>query len=145
MSIPLHVASDHAGFVLKNIVKEHLIALGYTVQDHGTHDTNSCDYPLFAQELCKAMENSPESRGILICGTGVGMSIMANRYAYIRAALCANEFQTRATRQHNDANVLCLGERVLGSGLALELVDIFLTTPFEGGRHSKRIDMFSKV
>ncbi len=142
MSSNIHIASDHAGLLLKECIIAHLEKQGYTVKDHGTHSAESCDYPIFAQKLCHALDNGQE-KGILICGTGVGMSIMANRYAHIRAALCANEFQARATREHNDANVLCLGERVTGPGLALTMVDIFLATPFEGGRHQRRIDMFT--
>ncbi len=145
MSTLVHVASDHAGLHLKNRIIEHLTAQDYTIQDHGTHSLESCDYPVFAQKLCESMQQTEQSRGILICGTGIGMSIMANRYAHIRAALCSSEFQARATRAHNDANVLCLGERVLGVGIALDIVDIFLKTPFEGGRHAKRIDMFANI
>ncbi len=145
MSLPVHIASDHAGLALKDTVKKHLESQGYTVCDHGTHTAESCDYPAFAQALCQALlADSEEAQGILICGTGVGMSIMANRYKGIRAALCGNEFQVRATREHNNANVLCLGERVTGPGLALSMVDIFLKTPFEGGRHQRRIDFFDK-
>ncbi len=145
MSLSLHIASDHAGLALKNLVKTHLEAQGHSVQDHGTHTTDSCDYPVFAQNLCTSLlKDTAQAKGILICGTGVGMSIMANRYQGIRAALCGNEFQVRATRQHNDANVLCLGERVIGPGLALSMVDIFLQTSFEGGRHQHRIDFFDK-
>ncbi len=144
MSQHIHIASDHAGLALKDTIKAHLEKQGFTVQDHGTHNTESCDYPVFAQSLCQALINKEQEKGILICGTGVGMSIMANRYAHIRAALCGNEFQARATRQHNNANVLCLGERVTGPGLAISMVDIFLTTPFEGGRHQRRIDMFEQ-
>ncbi len=145
MSLPVHIASDHAGLALKNLVVNQLQAQGYLVHDHGTHTEESCDYPVFAQTLCEALcKDSPEAKGILICGTGVGMSIMANRHKGIRAALCGNEFQVRATREHNDANVLCLGERVTGPGLALSMVDIFLQTAFEGGRHQRRIDFFDK-
>ncbi len=145
MSTFIHIASDHAGLALKDTIKAYLENRGHKVHDHGTHTAESCDYPLFAQRLCQALLENKDAKGILVCGTGVGMSMMANRYAHIRAALCANEFQARATRQHNDANVLCLGERVTGPGLAMNMVDIFLTTPFEGGRHQKRIDMFDTI
>ncbi len=144
MSISIHIASDHAGFHLKHSIADYLTAQGYTIQDHGTHNQDSCDYPQFAQKLCEAMQNEPQSLGILICGTGIGMSIMANRYDHIRAAVCTNEFHAHATRAHNDANILCLGERVLGTGLAINIVNIFLKTPFEGGRHKNRIDMFTR-
>ncbi len=142
MSKKIHIASDHAGFAYKILVKAELERQGYVVEDHGTNSAESCDYPVFAQKLCQAMQNAPESLGILICGTGVGMSIMANRYPHIRAALCSCEFQAKATREHNDANVLCLGERVLGIGPALAIVNAFLHTPFAGGRHAQRIAMF---
>lgn len=140
MSQHIHIASDHAGLALKNALMLRLSSLGHHIDDHGTHTAESCDYPLFANRLCDALLEKG-GLGILICGTGVGMSITANRHAGIRAALCANEFQARATRQHNDANVLCLGERVTGVGLAYAIVDTFLETPFEGGRHQRRIDL----
>ena len=107
----------------------------------GPENAESCDYPVFAQTVCnKVLEE--DAMGILICGTGVGMSMAANRIAGIRAALCTNEFHARATRQHNNANVLCLGERVTGPGVAVQLADLFLETAFEGGRHQRRIDLF---
>ncbi len=139
----IHIASDHAGFQLKEVIKSHLEAQGHTIKDHGTNNTASCDYPIFAKSLCASLLDEGGS-GILICGTGVGMSIMANRMKGIRAALCASEFQAQATRAHNDANVLCLGERVTGFGVALNIVDIFLNASFEGGRHQGRIELFDK-
>ncbi len=144
MSKAVHISTDHAGLALKDNVKTDLESQGYTVIDHGTHTNTSCDYPEFTQKLCIAMQNNPEDLGILICGTGIGMSIMANRYEHIRAALCCNEFQALATRAHNDANVLCLGERVVGVGLALGIVDAFIRSPFERGRHARRIAMFNE-
>ena len=140
MSKTLHIASDHAGYELKEAVSAHLAKQSYTLVDHGTSDLQSCDYPVFAQSLCKAVLESG-APGILICGTGIGMSVAANRFSGIRAALCGNEFLARACRQHNNANVLCLGSRVIGHGLALGIVDAFLETPFEGGRHEKRVAM----
>lgn len=137
----IHLAADHAGFALKSALILRLSSLGHDVEDHGTHSTESCDYPVFARQLCEAVTERG-GQGILICGTGVGMSMVANRMPGIRAALCATEFQARATRQHNDANVLCLGERVTGTGLAFAIVDAFLETAFEGGRHQRRIDLF---
>ncbi len=141
MSQLVHIACDHAGLNLKNAIIKHLESKGHSIKNHGTDDTASCDYPIFAKTLCKAVKEQG-GMGILICGTGIGMSIMANRHQGIRAALCASEFQARATRLHNDANVLCLGERVTGLGVALDMVDIFMETEFEGGRHQKRIDLF---
>ncbi|MEG2173049.1 MAG: ribose 5-phosphate isomerase B [Desulfovibrionaceae bacterium] len=137
----IHIASDHAGFTLKSSLILHLSSLGHTIIDEGTHSTASCDYPLYARKVCAAVLEDADCQGILICGTGVGMSITANRMPGIRAALCTSEFQARATRQHNNANVLCLGERVTGAGLAYAIVHAFLDTPFEGGRHQRRIDL----
>ena len=139
----IHLASDHAGFALKSALMLRLASLGYDLEDHGTHSTDSCDYPVYAQRLCDALLQQQErgDLGILICGTGIGMSIAANRVPGIRAALCTSEFQARATRQHNDANVLCLGERVTGTGLAFSITDAFLDTAFEGGRHLRRIEL----
>lgn len=137
----LHLASDHAGFTLKTALAQHLARQGHDIADHGTYSQQSCDYPEFAVKLCEAVVASGEW-GILVCGTGVGMSMVANRMPGIRAALCTCEFQARATRQHNNANVLCLGERVIGSELAFSIVDAFLAAEFEGGRHQRRIDLF---
>ena len=137
----LHLASDHAGFTLKAALAQRLAQQGHDIVDHGTHSPQSCDYPEFAVKLCEAVAASGEW-GILVCGTGVGMSMVANRMPGIRAALCTNEFQARVTRQHNNANVLCLGERVTGSELAFSIVDAFLAAEFEGGRHQRRIDLF---
>lgn len=137
----IHIASDHAGFALKSALILHLSSLGYDIVDAGTNSTASCDYPVYARKVCAAVLNDEDSKGILICGTGVGMSITANRITGIRAALCASEFQARACRQHNDANVLCLGERVTGAGLAFAIAHAFLGTSFEGGRHQRRIDL----
>lgn len=136
------IGSDHAGLQLKEQLIEHLTAMGHSIEDMGTHSKASCDYPLFAEAVCKGVLAHPESFGILVCGTGIGMSMAANRHPGIRAALCACEFQARATREHNNANVLCLGERVTGVAIALEMARLFLETPFEGGRHLRRIELF---
>jgi ribose 5-phosphate isomerase B len=137
----IHLASDHAGVALKNFVSAYLAKHDYVVQDHGTGNTQSCDYPVYAQALCKAVLTHG-ALGILICGSGIGMSIMANRFQGIRAAVCTNEFLAGAARRHTDANVLCLGARVIGPDLALAIVDAFLHNTFEGGRHQRRIGMF---
>lgn len=135
----LYIASDHAGFDLKNALAAALKEKGIAVTDLGTDSMASCDYPDFAHTLCsKVLETG--APGILICGTGIGMSIAANRHHGIRAALCTHEFHAKACRAHNNANVLCLGARVTAPGLAIELADLFLTTPFEGGRHQTRIE-----
>lgn len=134
------IGSDHGGFKLKSEIITHLSNCGYEVDDLGCYSTESCDYPLIAKSVAqKVLETS--TRGILVCGTGIGVSIAANRFNGIRASHCTDTFTARMTRLHNDSNVLCLGERITGVGLALDIVDIWLKTEFEGGRHQKRIDM----
>jgi len=135
----IYIGSDHAGLALKNVLISFLAGEGWTVEDMGTKSADSCDYPDFAHAVCgKVLETG--SFGILVCGTGIGMSMAANRHKGIRAALCTHEFHARATREHNDANVLCLGERVTAPGLAVELTRIFLATEYAGGRHQKRVE-----
>ena len=134
------IGSDHGGYNLKQYVIEHLKNKGLNVVDLGCYSTDSCDYPVIAKAVSeKVLEET--SRGILICGTGIGVSIVANRYDGIRASHCTDTFTARMTRMHNDSNILCLGERITGVGLALDIVDTWLNTSFEGGRHQKRIDM----
>ncbi len=134
----IFVANDHAGLGLKAPVVAHLVQGGHEVVDIGTNDTASCDYPDFAQALGRRVADG-EGLGILICGTGQGMAMAANRLAGVRAAVCADTFSAHATRQHNDANVLCMGQRVVGVGLALDIIDAFLNATFEGGRHATRV------
>ena len=135
------IGSDHGGFKLKNEIIKHLQELGYEVSDLGCHSLESCDYPVVAKAVAeKVLETN--TKGILVCGTGIGVSIVANRYKGIRASHCTDTFTARMTRMHNDSNILCLGERITGVGLALDIVDIWLNTEFEGGRHQKRIEMF---
>ena len=134
------MGSDHAGYNLKLKVKAHLEARGFEVMDVGTHTTDSCNYTVYADALCKAIAAGEADLGILVCGTGIGMSIAANKHKGIRAACCDNSFSARMTRMHNDANVLCIGERVMGYGLACDMADLFVDTPFEGGRHQARVD-----
>jgi ribose 5-phosphate isomerase B len=133
------LASDHAGITLRQAVAEHLRGLGHDVLDLGPQDRASIDYPDKAAEVAAALTEGRAERGVLVCGSGIGVSIAANRHAGIRAALCTNEYLARLSRQHNDANVLCLGERVLGVGVALAIVDAFFSTEFEGGRHARRV------
>jgi ribose 5-phosphate isomerase B len=140
----IHIACDHAGFDLKNELSAYLKEKGFEVCDHGAHSSERCDYPVYANAVCKAVLEEG-GQGLLICGTGIGMSMAANRYAGIRAAVCACEFQAQAAREHNNANVLCLGARVTGSGLAVSIAGIFMSTAFAGGRHSARIDQFDAV
>lgn len=139
------MGSDHAGFALKEKIKATLTERGYDILDVGTHSADSCAYPVIAHALCSEIQNENRELGILICGTGVGMSMCANKHKGIRAACTSDTFSARLTRVHNDANVLCFGERVVGYGLAMELVDAFIETEFEGGRHKARVDMIAAI
>jgi len=138
MRARLAIANDHGGLELKRLLTEHFEAGDYEVLDLGTDGPESVDYPDFAEKLCGAILNGDADRGILICGTGIGMSITANKFKGIYAALCTNEFMARMSREHNDSNVLCLGGRVLGDEVAKGIVDVWLNTPFAGGRHTRR-------
>ena len=139
------IASDGAGFKLKCVVSDYLKGLGYEIIDCGTDSEASCDYPDYAVKCCLEITEGRAGFGILCCGTGVGMSMAANKVKGIRAACCSDTFSARATRSHNDANVLCIGERVVGPGLAKELIDAFISTSFEGGRHQRRIDKVMEI
>lgn len=139
------IASDHAGFNLKQEVKKHLDELGVAYKDYGTYENKSCNYPDYAEALCRGIQAGDSDLGILVCGTGVGMSMAANKCRGIRAACCSDTFSARMTRMHNDANVLCFGARVVGEGVALELVDAFLSAEYEGGRHQARVDMLTAL
>ena len=141
----LVIGCDHAAPELKAIVRDPLIERGFDVTDVGTHTTDSCNYPDYAHALCQKIQSGECELGILICGTGIGMSMAANKHKGIRAACCSDTFSARLTRLHNDANVLCFGARVVGQGLALDLADIFVDTEFEGGKHKTRIDMFVDI
>ena len=143
MAEKIIIGSDHGGFKLKIDVKNHLIEQGYEVFDVGCMTEDSCDYPPIAQAVAKAVLEH-NTRGILVCGTGIGMSIAANRFEGVRASLCSDTFSARMTRAHNNSNILCLGQRVVGTGLALDIVESWLVTPFEGGRHQRRIDMIER-
>lgn len=138
-------ASDHAGYSLKNKLMLLMQNEGYDVSDVGAFSEESCDYPVFAELACDAVLHQEAERAILICGTGVGMSMAANKINGVRAACCSDVFSTKYTRLHNDANVLCLGARVLGEGLAFELVKIFVETEYEGGKHARRVAMLSEL
>jgi len=139
------IASDHAGLALKKALVEHLRTRGLTVDDLGPHDASSVDYPAYARPLSEAVAKGRYESGILVCGTGMGMSIAANKVPGVRAALCTSELVARMSRAHNDANVLCLGERVTGPGLALAIADAFFDTNFEGGRHQRRVDQITAI
>ena len=139
------IASDHGGYALKEHIKAYLAAKGITCQDFGTDSTDSCDYPIFASKLCQKLQNGEADLGILVCGTGIGMGMAANKHKGIRAACCSDTFSARLTRLHNNANVLCLGARVLGAGLALDLVNNFVNAEFEGDRHVKRLSLIEDI
>ncbi len=139
------VACDHGGLRLKNAIKKRLDERGEQYKDFGTYGEQSCDYPDYAAPACRAILAGECDRGILVCGTGIGMSLAANTFSGIRAAVCGDCFSAKYTRMHNDANVLCLGERVTGEGLALEILDIFLDTAFEGGRHARRLEKLAAL
>lgn len=139
------IGCDHGGYELKLPILAYLNEEGYRVIDVGCDSTDSVDYPLYADKLCKVIADKDADVGILICGTGIGMSIAANKHVGIRAACCENTFSARMTRAHNDANVLCLGARVIGAGLAVDMVELFLNTDFLGGRHEKRVAMLNEL
>ncbi len=140
------IGCDHAGFGIKKAVKEHIEQKGYEVVDVGTNSTDSCHYPLFADAACKKILSGECELGILICGTGVGMSIAANKHKGIRAACCSDVFSARLTREHNDANILCFGERVIGVGTAIDLVDAFLDAEYmNNGNHVIRVAMLADI
>lgn len=139
------IGSDHGGFALKSEVIKHLENKGFEVKDVGTFVNESCDYPDIAIMVAKEVLNIKYNFGILICGTGIGMSIAANKVLGIRAALCSDTFSAHSSREHNDANILALGQRVLGTGLALDIVDKFLSSNFQGDRHINRINKINKI
>lgn len=139
------IASDHAGYFLKEKIKDFLLKEGYEVEDVGTYSSVSVDYPEYGAKAIEKLLNGEAERGILICGTGIGMSIVANRFPGIRAALCHEPFSAKMARLHNNANVLVLGGRLIGDGMAVEIVKTFLTTEFEGGRHERRIKLIEEL
>ena len=139
------IGSDHGGFALKQEVMKHLDELGLAYKDYGTYTEDSCDYPVYGEAVARAVAGGEAEKGIAICGTGIGISITANKVKGIRAALCGDCYSAELTRRHNDANMLCMGDRVVGAGLALKIVDTFLNTEFEGGRHAKRIALISEL
>lgn len=139
------VGCDHGGYQLKQEVIAYLEKKGYEYKDFGTHSTESCDYPDIAEPVAQGVAQGEFDKGILICGTGIGIGIAANKVKGIRAALCHDTFSAHASREHNDANILTMGQRVIGPGLALEIVDIWLHTEFEGGRHAKRVEKIHKI
>ena len=139
------IGCDHGGFEHKNAIAEYLKENGYTVEDFGIYEQTAVDYPDIAEKLSKSVALGENELGILVCGTGIGMSIAANKVKGIRAAACSDHYSARYTRLHNNSNVLCLGGRVIGIGTAIELADIFVKTEFEGGRHQRRIDKITAL
>ncbi|MBR4057610.1 MAG: ribose 5-phosphate isomerase B [Oscillospiraceae bacterium] len=141
----LAIGSDHGGYALKQEIMEHLREKGIAYKDFGTDTADSCDYPIYGEAVARAVASGECERGICICGTGIGISIAANKVKGIRAALCGDCFSADMARRHNDANILALGARTLGSGLALRIVDTFLETEFEGGRHARRVGLIHEI
>lgn len=139
------VGCDHGGLEHKNAIAEHLKSEGFEVEDFGIYENKSVDYPKIALKVANSIKNGENELGILVCGTGIGMSLAANKVNGIRAAACSEHFSAKYTRLHNNSNILCLGGRVIGIGTALELCDIFVNTEFEGGRHQRRIDMITEI
>lgn len=139
------IGCDHGGFEHKNAIAQHLKDRGFEVIDCGIFENKSVDYPDIAVKVCEQITSNNCNLGVLICGTGIGMSLAANKVKGIRAACCSEHYSARYTRLHNNSNILCIGGRVIGIGTALELVDIFVDTEFEGGRHQKRIDKITEI
>jgi ribose 5-phosphate isomerase B len=143
--VKIILASDHAGLELRQALVSLLQEKGVSFQDVGPTSSESVDYPDFAKKVARAVAAGEYTLGVLVCGTGIGMSIVANKYRGIRAALCSTEFEARMAREHNDANILCLGQRVLGVGVAKGILEAFLATPFAGGKHARRVQMIREA
>jgi len=143
--IMIAIACDHGGYALKENVKKHLAEAGYEVKDFGTNSLDSCDYPDFAAAAAKAVASGECEKGIVICTTGIGVSIVANKVNGVRCALCSDVLSAEMTRRHNDTNMLAMGAGVIGQNLALAIVDKWLTTEFEGGRHQRRVDKITAL
>ncbi|RKI70168.1 ribose 5-phosphate isomerase B [bacterium 1xD42-67] len=139
------IASDHGGYPLKEHIKAYLAAKGITCEDFGTDSTESCDYPIFGKAAAQAVADGRCDRGIVICTTGIGISISANKVKGIRCALCGDVLSAEMTRRHNDANMLAMGAAIIGSMTAERIVDVFLDTPFEGGRHARRVGLMMDI
>jgi len=139
------IGSDHGGYELRQEIMKHLSELGLEYKDFGTYTTDSCDYPTYGEAVARAVASGECDKGILVCGTGIGISIAANKVKGVRAALCGDCYSAEYTRLHNDANIVALGARTTGAGLALKIVDTFLSTEFEGGRHARRVAMIADI
>ena len=145
MSMRIAFGSDHAGRQLRLVLAGEVAAKGHAVLDLGCESADPVDYPHYAERVAQAVKNGEAKLGVLICGTGIGMSMAANAISGVRAAVCTDEFMARMARAHNDANVLCMGARVLGVGVAASVLDAFLRTPFEGGRHARRVEQIAQL
>lgn len=139
------IGSDHGGYALKEQIYQYLLEEGWDITDFGTHNEESCDYPVYAQKVAEAVAAGKYQRGILLCGTGIGISIAANKVPGIRCALVSDCYSARATRLHNNSNILALGGRVLGPELAMDIVKTWIATAFEGGRHQRRVDLITEL
>ena len=139
------IGSDHAGFEAKNAIADYIKGLGHEVTDFGTYSADSCDYPEFAYKVAKAVQSGEFERGVLVCGTGIGVSMCANKVKGIRCALCTDDFTAEMTRRHNDSNVLAMGARVTPVEKMKDIVRIYLSTDFEGGRHKRRVDKITAI
>ncbi len=142
---PIIIGCDHAAYPLKEKVKDYLAGKGIDVEDVGTNSEESVDYPDFGKKVSSMVSNGNFKRGILMCGTGIGMSMVANKFSHVRAALCTEPFSAEMSRRHNDSNILVMGGRMLGETLALEIVRVWLETPFDGGRHQARLNQFDTI
>lgn len=139
------IGCDHGGYALKLAVKKHLEEKGYEVVDYGCHSTESVDYPVYGEKVGRAVAGGECELGVLICGTGIGISLAANRVKGVRAAVCSEPYSAEMTRRHNNANIIAFGARVVGEGTAMTIVDAFLGAKFEGGRHARRVDMLEAI
>ncbi len=142
---PIIIGCDHAAYPLKEKVKDYLTGKGIDVEDVGTNSEKSVDYPDFGKKVASMVSNGNFKRGILLCGTGIGMSMVANKFSHVRAALCTEPFSAEMSRRHNDSNILVMGGRMIGETLALEIVRVWLETPFDGGRHQARLNKFDTI
>ncbi len=142
---PIIIGCDHAAYPLKEKIKDYLAGKGIDVEDVGTNSEKSVDYPDFGKKVASMVSNGNFKRGILLCGTGIGMSMVANKFSHVRAALCTEPFSAEMSRRHNDSNILVMGGRMTGETLALEIVRVWLETPFDGGRHQARLDKFDII
>ncbi len=139
------IGSDHAAYTLKEKIKDYLVKRSIDVEDAGCHSEDSVDYPDFGIKVASMVSTGKFEKGILMCGTGIGMSMVANKFPHVRAALCGGLFSAMMSRRHNDSNILVMGARVIGESLAMEIVKVWLETPFDGGRHQRRLEKFDRI